>query len=98
MKTDERSIEEGKELLLRRAAFGKQCEQFMVSDVGRYLLARAEDEAAAGFNEFKRADPRDGKMLEKVQNKILRAEGFKQWLEDAVVDGLAAFNVLQEGE
>lgn len=96
--SENREETESREMLLRRAAFGKQVEQFLQSDVGRYLTARADEEVNAAFAEFKSADPRDGKNLEKIQNKIFRAESFKGWLADAVMDGVTAFNVLTDRE
>lgn len=89
---------DSKELLLRRAAFGKQIEQFMSSDIGKYLLARAADEVIEAFDELKKCDPRDGKTVEKFQNRIYRAESFRQWLMDAVLDGINAFNIIEDRE
>jgi hypothetical protein len=89
---------ESKELLLRRAAFGKQVEQFMNTDIGKYLMHRATEEVIEAFAEFKKCDAREGKAIEKVQNKIYRAESFKSWLTDAVLDGVAAYNILEDRE
>ena len=89
---------ESKELLLHRAAFGKQVEQFLNTDIGKYLMNRATDEVIDAFSEFKKCDARDGKTIEKVQNKIYRAESFKQWLTDAVLDGVTAYNIIEDRE
>ena len=84
------------ELLIRRATFGKQIEQFMSSDIGRYLTARADDDIVNAFNELKKCDPRDGKTVEKWQNQVYRAESFSTWLSEGVQDGLNAIEILEE--
>ena len=84
------------DILIRRAAFGKQVEMFFNSDIGKYLLARSDSDIADAFNAMKVCDPKDGKMVQHYQNQIWRAESIRNWLEDCVVDGLNAINILDD--
>lgn len=90
--------QESKELLIRRAVFGKQVENFLSSDEGKYLLHRADNDVQTAFEGLKSCDPKDGKMVQTFQNMIYRAESVKQWLTDAVVDGLNATNIIEDRE
>ena len=87
---------ENRDLLLRRAAFGQQVEAFWTSDIGGYLIARIESGLEASFDQLKVCDPKDGRIVQALQNEIWKAETLKQWLTDAVVDGLAAVNILND--
>jgi hypothetical protein len=87
---------EDKNMLLRRAAFGKQIEEFWTSDIGNYILNRIDSEVVAAFKEIKDCDPKDGKVVQMIQNKIYRVESIKGWLEDAVIDGLQAVKELND--
>ena len=85
-----------KVMLLRRAAFGKQVEEFWTSDIGNYLMNRIDSEVVGAFKEIKNCDPKDGKLVQTIQNKIYRSESIKSWLEDAIVDGLQSFKELED--
>jgi hypothetical protein len=91
-------MSEDKDLIVRRAIFGKQVDNFFSSDIGKYLLARADDEAEQALVAFKTCDPTDVSKVTGIQNKILQSENFKTWLEEAVMDGLQALNILEDRE
>lgn len=88
------SNDDARDVLIRRATFGKQVETFLVSDIGRYMLARADHAIVMAFNELKHCDPKDGKLVQQWQNQIWRAESIKDWLGDAVADGLTAIGII----
>jgi hypothetical protein len=87
---------EDRNSLLNRAAFGKQVEEFWKSDIGAYMLRRINSEITEAFEEIKTVDPKDGKLVQNIQNKIYRAESIQGWLEDAIVSGLQSFQELEE--
>lgn len=87
---------EDRNSLLDRAAFGKQVEEFWTSHIGNYIMNRIDSEVVSAFAEIKLADPKDGKMVQTIQNKIYRAESIKGWLQDAIVDGLQAIKELED--
>ena len=86
------------EPLYRKAAFGKQIEEFTASDIGRYLIKRAESEVQAAFEDLKAVNPVDGKAVQALQSRIWRAESFQQWLADGIIDGLQAFKIITDEE
>lgn len=86
------------ELIIRRAMFGKQVDQFMVSDIGRYLMARAVDETESAIAEFKKCDAANVEGVRRIQTKMQLAEQFQSWLSEAVTDGLQALNILEDRE
>lgn len=88
--------EDGQLEMLHRAAFGKQVDLFMKSDVGQYLLARAADQIYEAQEMFKRADCSKASDVQMLQNKIIVADSIVQWLRDAVGDGIQALNILED--
>lgn len=89
-------MDEDKDLLIRRAVFGKEVEQFLNSSVGRYMISRAHSEVSEAFELLKKCDPKDGKTVQHLQNQVWKAESINQWLSDAVTDGLAAINIIDD--
>ncbi len=62
-------------------------EQFMQSPIGKYLTERANDDIENALEQMKRADPFDGKEVQRLQNEIHRAEMFLLWMGQAVTEG-----------
>ncbi len=90
------SDEEDKIKLIRRATFGKQVENFLSSDIGRYLVAHAELEASDAMSAFKTCNPNDVEKVRELQNTILQADKFVQWLASAVNNGLEAIQLIED--
>lgn len=82
--------------LLETAIFGRQVEGFLGSDLGKYLVLKAETEAEDATEILKKVYPWRRRKIQELQNTIWRAESFQQWLADAVVDGMQATNLLEE--
>jgi len=91
MEYDELQIE-----LFERAAFGKQVDAFMGSDVGKYVMERAQQQRKDAIAEFAQVDATDTSAVQAIQNKLKVAEMVVQWLRDAVMDGLKAFQILED--
>ena len=88
------TVQDDKDLLYKRAAFGLQVEQFLSSDIGKYMLARADGDIASSFGELKSCNPKDGIVVQGLQNKIWRAESVKHWLSDVITDGFHSLEIL----
>ena len=73
---------------VRDAAFGRQVEFFLESDVGRYIIKRARDESDTAVEELKNANPFVGpeKILE-IQFRAKLADFVIVWLGDAIAAG-----------
>lgn len=74
--------------------FGAQTEQFLKSDIGRYLLERSKEQVDAAVEELKRVDPEEAKKIRELQNTIARNEGVEQWLGEIIQAGWDARDLL----
>ena len=68
-------------------AFGLDCKAFMASQIGRYLIARANADIDAALDGLRNVDPHSPKDIQDWQNKAYRAESFLQWMGEAVTEG-----------
>lgn len=84
------------EEVLNQAVFGRQVEDFLSSDVGRYLLEKSEERYIMALTGLKTVVPTDTGAIERLQNEARWAESFRTWLMDAVTDGLRAKQILEE--
>lgn len=82
--------------MIHRAVFGKQVEAFMNSDIGRYMVARANEQRISAQSAFLSVDPFDSHAVLEVQNKIIVADSIIGWLADAVGDGIQALGILED--
>jgi siroheme synthase len=81
--------------LVRWATFGKQVEQFLESEIGDYLVKRAEAEIDDAVMRLKKANPVDIDRVRSIQNEIQVAESVITWLGDAIAQGQAAIETLK---
>lgn len=86
------------EILLDVAVLGEQIDQFMKSDVGKYLLSHAAAQEEEGLEALRRVKCTDPQAVFEAQNKVWVAERFRTWLEDAVRAGLKAQMILEDRE
>ena len=86
------------EILLDVAVLGEQVEQFMNSDIGRYLLQHAMAEEQRGIEELKSLDCNDVIGMRRAQNRAWRGDNFRIWLEEAISAGLKARMILEDRE
>ena len=89
-----KSSEENKPLW-EAAIFGKQVDEFLSSDIGKYLLEKAEKQYFNAILKLRDCAPED---LLKHQSEMKRAESIRSWLADAVEEGLRAFNLIEEND
>jgi hypothetical protein len=82
---------------LPAAVFGEQVEQFLESDIGKYLLARAEEQREVALLRLTKANPWRRSYIQRCQNEVKVVDMFQQWLADSILEGKAALAVL-EGE
>lgn len=94
--SDQIDDQNSKETLIAIATFGRQVEEFWNSDVGKFLLKKINKDIMSAFEELKSCDPKDGKLVQTLQNKIYRAESVQEWLGTAIVQGLQALSELDE--
>ena len=78
---------------LQIVALGIEAEAFLASALGKYLIARAEDEirfAVAGLCEV---SPTNVDEIYRLQNQVWRAESIQHWIAEAIQDGAHAEQV-----
>lgn len=78
--------------LKQQIDFGFQAEAFLRSEIGQYLVSRAEDDIANAVESLKTADPEDAHSIRAIQNQIKVAETIQYWLADAITAGENAQN------
>lgn len=81
---------------VRLAEFGRRIELFLQDDIGAYLLSRANEHSEQAIREFKGADPANTAQIAAIQRKLLTADNFIQWLQDAVDGGHTALEQLKQ--
>lgn len=82
--------------LLSVARTGIDAEAFARSDIGKFLIGKAEREVAILKEELVDADPSDWKMNNDIRNKIHVARMFLTWLDEAMQVGRNAHEQLRE--
>jgi uncharacterized protein YaaN involved in tellurite resistance len=83
--------------LFESAVFGKVVENFLGSEIGDYLLAKAKTEEQEAIHQLAKVAPWRRRRIQDLQNQIWRAQQFQIWLADAIADGQQATRLL-EGE
>lgn len=78
-----------------KAVFGRQVEEFLCSDIGKYLLAKAEKDWEKAVIALRDCPAEE---LLKHQADMKRSESIRFWLATAVDEGLRALNLIQENE
>lgn len=85
---------------VQTAVFGREVEDFLTSDIGRYLVQRALNEEQVAVAELIK-DPQQRKSNQNdmiLRNRIYVARAFRGWLEEAFNEGLQAMDLLKENE
>lgn len=86
------------QLLFAEAKLGLDADVFLASDVGRYLLGRAEQEIEAAYLDLERVRAEDADTIRTLQNQIWRAKSIRQWLHEAIEAGNLAEQQLRDNE
>ena len=76
--------------------FGFQVEAFLGSDIGVYLVDRAEKQIAEAVEELKSANAYAPVDIIHIQSRIRVAEQIQYWLAEAIQAGYAAQDELIE--
>ena len=70
--------------------FGFQVQAFLESEIGKYLIKRAEDEIADACEALKTVCPTDPVAITELQTRVYRAESIQFWLAEAMQTGVNA--------
>lgn len=84
--------------LYAEALVGKDAEEFLKSDIGRLLLARAEEEEKEAMEELAKVSPWRRRRIRELQNRVWRARSVVGWLVEVVNAGKQALATLDSRE
>ena len=82
--------------LLRAIDFGFEVEAFLNTDIGKFLITRAEGEVETAVEELKRVEPDDTTAVRNIHTRIKVAESVLYWLAEAISAGNLAQQELHE--
>jgi hypothetical protein len=77
-------------LLLAQTELGMEAEEFLKSDVGRYLLGRARQEGAHAAGDLATVFPWRKRKIQQLQNRIAWANSFESWIRELINTGRSA--------
>lgn len=84
--------------LYAEAMLGRDAEEFMKTDIGRYLLARAEEDEREALASLATVSPWRKARIRELQNKVWRARSVVGWLTEIVTIGKQALHQLDAQE
>lgn len=84
--------------LYAEAILGKDAEEFLASDIGRFIIARSDEEAQEAMGQLKTCFPWRRRKITELQNRIWRAESLQSWLGELIIRGRQATDQLEQEE
>jgi hypothetical protein len=82
--------------LIAEAILGQDAAEFVRSDIGRYILGRAEQEAQEAADKLARVSPWRRRRIAELQNQIWRANSVRDWLLEMIQTGESAERALDQ--
>jgi hypothetical protein len=82
--------------LYAEAMLGKDAEEFLETDIGRYLIGRAEQESREAMDQLKKIYPWRRRKIQELQNRIWLAENVQGWIVELIISGRQALQTLDE--
>lgn len=76
-----------REVLEAEVSFGIEVETFFASNIGKYLLARSEEEVNKAVEALKDVNPDNARAIRQLQDVIKRNEGVERWLAEIIQGG-----------
>lgn len=90
--------QEYQDKLFGRVRFGITVEEFLNSEVGKYLVSRAERERETALTALLTADPEDKRKVIELQFQGRLPDLVMKWLADAVTSGRLAERELTQDD
>ena len=82
--------------LKAEATLGQDAEDFIQSELGRYIIGRVDQEREDAIQSLTKTSSWRRHRIRDLQNAIWRCDTFKAWLGDLVVRGKQAIAVLEQ--
>jgi hypothetical protein len=86
------------DVLMAEAVLGRDADEFLSSELGRYMVGRCDQEIAEAQDQLSDVSPWRRRKIQDLQNKIWRAKAAKEWLAELIANGRAAESALEEAQ
>jgi hypothetical protein len=83
------------DVLAAEAILGRDADEFLSSEIGRYLLGRCELEIAEAHMQLARVSPWRRNRIRQLQNEVWRAQSVRGWLIELIQAGQMAEAALE---
>lgn len=84
------------EMMLAEAMLGQETEEWLQTDLARYMLGRAEQEEREAMDALAKCGAWRRRRIAELQTRIWRARSFRAWLGELVVTGRQALQSLDD--
>ena len=84
--------------LYAEAILGKDAEEFLKTDLGRYMLARVEEEENEALEGLASVFPWRRRRIQQLQAQLWRARSFRGWLGEIIIASKQALQQLEDRE
>lgn len=84
------------ELLLAEAVLGRDADEFLSSELGRFIVGRCDQEIQEAQALLSEVSPWRRNRIRQLQNQVWRARSMKVWLVELVNAGRMAEAALDE--
>ena len=82
--------------LIAEAVLGRDAQEFLASEIGRYLLGRAQIDEREAMEALVSVKWWRRRRIIELQSRIYRARSVRSWLAEIITDGRQAESVLEE--
>jgi len=82
--------------LVAQAELGEEARRFLESDLGKYIIGVARQEAQLALVKLSTADPTNVEYVRSIQNECKVAKLFEEWLIEALQAGEQAMTVFKQ--
>ena len=82
--------------LIAEAVLGRDAQEFLASEIGRYLLGRAQMDEREALEALVSVKWWRRRRILELQSRIYRARSVRNWLAEIITDGRQAESVLEE--
>lgn len=84
------------ETLWAEAVLGRDAMDFLATELGRYIVGRAEEEEKLAIDELATVSTWRRNRIRQLQNSIWRARSMRQWLGELIQAGKTAEKLLDD--
>ncbi len=86
------------DVLMAEAILGQDAQEFINTELGQFLVRRADQEKKDALEQLARVSPQKKNRIRDLQAQVWRAESFLVWIAELITSGKQAEGVLEELE